>query len=78
MAHEHELDHQLARHRGALLDGLEPRRLLLLLISGCRSARGRRARHAECRARSPKGWPSPHSACRVPRLFAPGLRKVAR
>jgi hypothetical protein len=28
MAHELRLDHQRARHRGALLDGQEPRRLL--------------------------------------------------
>jgi len=28
MAHELRLDHQLARHRGALLAGQEPRRLL--------------------------------------------------
>ena len=43
-----------------------------------RSARGRRARHAECRSASAKGRRWWHSACRVPRLFAPGLRKVAR
>jgi hypothetical protein len=50
MAHELIRVRQLARHRGALLAGLEPRRLLPLLIPGRRSARGRRARHAECRA----------------------------
>jgi hypothetical protein len=43
-----------------------------------RSARGRRARHAECRSASAEGWLSRHSACRVPRLFAPGVWKVAR
>ena len=48
MAHELGQDEQLVRHRGALLDGQEPRRLLPLVIPGCRSARGRRARHAEC------------------------------
>ena len=41
-------DRKLARHRGALLAGLKPRRLLPLVIPGCRSARGRRARHAPC------------------------------
>ena len=50
MAHELKLDWKLARHRGALLAGLEPRRLLPLVIPGA----GRpadvvsRARHAEC------------------------------
>jgi hypothetical protein len=47
---------KLARHRGALLAGQEPRRRLPLVIPGRRSARGRRARHAECRAISPKRW----------------------
>ena len=49
MAHELRLDRKLAHHRGALLAGQEPRRLLPLVIPGRRSARGRRARHAGCR-----------------------------
>ena len=49
MAHELGPDRKLARHRAALLAGLEPRRLLPLLIPGGRSARGRRARHAACK-----------------------------
>jgi hypothetical protein len=48
MAHEFGLDRKLARHRVALLVSLEPRRLLPLVIPGGRSARGRRARHAQC------------------------------
>ena len=71
MAHELWHDRELVRHRGALLAGQEPRRQLPLVIPGCRSARGRRARHAECKVRSPERWLSPHSACRVPRLCAP-------
>jgi hypothetical protein len=54
----------------------------LWLVAVCgpraRSARGRRARHAECRTASVKGRRWWHSACRVPRLFAPGPREVAR
>ena len=61
---------------------LEGGRAGLTLVAVCgpraRSARGRRARHAECRSASAKGWRWGHSARRVPRLFAPGLRKVAR
>ncbi len=48
MADELRPDRKLARHRGALLADQEPRRPLLLVIPGRRSARGRRARHAEC------------------------------
>ena len=68
---ELNLDRKLARHRGALLDGQEPRRLLPLVIPGCRSARGRRARHAPCSPASAKGWLSPHGARRVPPLPLP-------
>jgi hypothetical protein len=50
MADEPRPGRKLARHRGALLAGQKPRRRLLLVIPGRRSARGRRARHAECRA----------------------------
>ena len=50
MADELRPDRKLARQRGALLAGQEPRRLLPLVIPGRRSARGRRARHAECTA----------------------------
>jgi len=46
MAHELRPGRKLARHRGALLAGQEPRRRLPLVIPGRRSARGRRARHA--------------------------------
>ena len=48
MAHELRPGRKLARHRSALLAGQEPRRWLPLVIPGRRSARGRRARHAEC------------------------------
>jgi hypothetical protein len=49
MADEPRPGWALARHHGALLAGQEPRRLLLLVIPGRRSARGRRARHAACK-----------------------------
>ena len=55
MAHELWLDRKLARHRGALLAGQEPRRLLPLVIPGRRSARGRCARHAACKIGSTEG-----------------------
>ena len=71
MAHELRPGRKLARHRGALLAGQKPRRRLPLVIPGRRSARGRRARHAECRAVHLRNGLSPHSARRVPRLFAP-------
>ena len=71
MADELRPGRQLARHRGALLAGQEPRRLLPLVIPGRRSARGRRARHAACRTAAPKGRPWSQAARRVPRLFAP-------
>jgi hypothetical protein len=77
--------------RGDGQDGCAPRspaifpeggRAGSFLVAVCgprsRSARGRRARHAECSAASAKRWLVQHSACRVPRLFAPGLRRVAR
>jgi hypothetical protein len=50
MAYELDHDHQLARHRGALPLAWSRAVSLLLVIPGRRSARGRRARHAECRA----------------------------
>ena len=72
MAHELDHDRQLARHRGALPLARSRAVSLPLVIPGRRSARGRRARHAEYRACPHlKGWLSPHSARRVPPLVAP-------
>ena len=50
MAHELEPGRQLARHRGALPPARSRAVSLPLVIPGRRSARARRARHAECRA----------------------------
>ena len=77
MAHELRLDRKLARHRGALLDGQEPRRLLPLVIPGRRSARGRRARHAGCRMAAPKegSCGSPRAGFRDCALRSPECRK---
>jgi hypothetical protein len=50
MAHELDHDHQLAHHSGALPPARSRAVSLPLVIPGRRSARGRRARHAECRA----------------------------
>ena len=71
MADELRPGRKLARHRGALLVGQEPRRRLPLVIPRRRSARGRRARHAACKTAVPKGRRWWQAACRVPRLFAP-------
>ena len=72
MAHEHGHDRQLARHRAASLAGQEPRRLVAAgdprLQVGPRTSRPARGMPSLL---SPKGWLSPHSARRVPRLFAP-------
>jgi hypothetical protein len=80
MAHELDHDHQLPRHRGALPPARSRAVSLLLLIPGRRSARGRRARHAECRACSHlrdgcRAFRAPGSAtCRSAPL---SVRKVA-
>jgi hypothetical protein len=50
MAHELGHDDPLARHRGALPLARSRAVSLLPVIPGRTSARGRRARHTECRA----------------------------
>ena len=79
MADEFRTRRELARHRGALLAGQEPRRP----VARSRSpGAGRPADVAPgtrpAKPTAPKRRPWWQAARRVPRLFAPGLRKVAR
>ncbi len=71
MADELRRDRKLARHRGALLAGEEPRRLLPPADSrpqvGPRTSRPARG----LQTAAPKGRRRRQAARRVPRLFAP-------